>query len=54
MARLFPGLERVGDLARPRHFLDQGELDPFDVSDHGDAHTSSSHLEPARRYKMSR
>jgi RNA polymerase sigma factor (sigma-70 family) len=28
----------VDDLARPRHTLDAGELDPLDMADHGDSH----------------
>jgi len=32
---------RVHDLARRGHALDARELDPFDMSDHGDAHPAS-------------
>ena len=37
-SRLLPGVQRVHDLARRRHALDTGELDPLDVPDDRDPH----------------
>ncbi len=45
--RLLPGLERVDDVARHGHVLDPGELDPLDVTDDCEPHTS--HLGAAVR-----
>jgi hypothetical protein len=41
--RLLPGLERVRDVARPRHRLDAGELDPLHVTHDRDAHGWDPH-----------
>src|SRR5205085_12258276 len=41
--RGLPGRKRMHDLTGPRHLLDPGELDPFDVPDDADAHRTESH-----------
>jgi hypothetical protein len=40
--RLLPGVARVDDLARGRHPLDSGELDPLHMPDDGDPHLAGS------------
>ena len=40
---LFPRLEGVDDLPGKRHARDPDELDPLDVTDHGDPHRWDPH-----------
>ena len=46
-----PPLARLDDLARRRHALDAGELDPLDVADHGGAHRGSLTSRRARAFQ---